>query len=363
MVEQKVALVAGATGLVGNSLLELLPKSQWKVYGLARRPRPSWFVNTGVEYIECDLLDRSDTLRKVSRLTDVTHLFWVVWVHKSDGEEQGNCEANGSMLSNALDALLLNAKQLEHICLQTGSKHYIGPQSLWGKIDHGELPFVEDGPRLGVPNFYYTLEDIVYDAAKKKKGLTWSIHRPSVIFGFAPRNLINLVHAVAVYASICKQQGLPFVFPGHSEAWECKTDVSDAELIAEQQIWAATDARAKNQAFNVTNGDLVTWKELWHAVALKFDLQVPVYSGSPTSMEEILRDKQEVWEEMTRSNRLHATTNLRKVARILDEAFNFPFRLVSSNSKCREFGFNGSRDTEASLTRVIDRMRAARIIP
>ena len=53
---QSVGLVIGVTGIVGNSLAEILPLSDtpggpWKVYGVARRPRPNWNKDYPVEYI------------------------------------------------------------------------------------------------------------------------------------------------------------------------------------------------------------------------------------------------------------------------------------------------------------------------
>ncbi|KAL0017503.1 hypothetical protein SO802_004572, partial [Lithocarpus litseifolius] len=75
---QSVGLVIGVTGIVGNSLAEILPLSDtpggpWKVYGVARRPRPNWNKDYPVEYIQCDVSDTKETQTKLSQLTDVTH--------------------------------------------------------------------------------------------------------------------------------------------------------------------------------------------------------------------------------------------------------------------------------------------------
>ncbi|CAK9868398.1 unnamed protein product [Sphagnum jensenii] len=73
---------------------------------------------------------------------------------------------------------------------------------------------------------------------------------------------MNLVCTLAVYASICKYEGKPLIFPGNSICWEQFFDASDASLVAEQEIWACLDPKAKNQAFNISNGDVYTWKRL-----------------------------------------------------------------------------------------------------
>jgi hypothetical protein len=107
-----------------------------------------------------------------------------------------------------------------------------------------------------VPKFYHILEDIVFEAAKKEEGLTCSVHRPTIRFGFSPSSLMNIVGSLCVYAGICKHEGLPFKYPGNIIKWEQFMDVSDAELGAKQEIWATTDPYAKNRAFNCANGDV-----------------------------------------------------------------------------------------------------------
>lgn len=363
----KVALVIGITGIVGTSLAKILPRSDapggpWKVYGVARRPQPRWFADSPIEYIECDVLDESDTAEKISPLKDVTHLFWVVWVSRSS--EEKNCLDNGKMFRNVLDALLPNAPRLQHICLQTGGKHYLGPHSIAGKALAHEPPFREEMPRLPVVNFYYTLEDILFDTVKKKEGLTWSVHRPNVIFGFSPWSLMNLLGSLAAYAAICKHEGLPFRYPGNKVTWEQFGDVSDAELIAEQEVWASVDPSGKNHAFNVTNGDVFKYKRVWSLLAGRFGLEVPPYNGQPISLKEMMKDKESVWEEIVAEHDL-IPTKLEDVGNwwFVDLVLNTPFTSVSSMNKSKESGFLGFRNTEASVLHWIDKMRRKKIVP
>ena len=181
-----MALVVGVTGIVGNSLAEILPLADtpggpWKVYGVARGKRPSWNEDNPVEYIQCDISDRNQTQSKLSLLTDVTHIFYVTWGNRETESE--NCKINGLMFLNVLEAVIPNAHNLRHICLQTGSKHYVGPFQFFREIEPHDPPFTEDLPRLEFPNFYYTLEDILFQEVAKKEGLTWSVHRPDNILG------------------------------------------------------------------------------------------------------------------------------------------------------------------------------------
>nr|A0A1C9CX66.1 RecName: Full=(S)-8-oxocitronellyl enol synthase CYC2; AltName: Full=Cyclase 2; AltName: Full=Iridoid synthase; Short=ISY [Camptotheca acuminata]AON76723.1 progesterone 5-beta-reductase family protein [Camptotheca acuminata] len=365
---QSVALIIGVTGIVGNSLAEILPISDtpggpWKVYGVARRPRPAWNADHPVEYIQCDISDASDTHTKLSPLTDVTHIFWVTWANRPTESEC--CELNGTMLRNVLNALIPKAANLHHICLQTGHKHYIGPFEAFGKIKPHEPPFTEDMPRLNAPNFYYTLEDMLVEASEKKAGLNWSVHRPAVIFGFSPFSMMNIIGTLCVYAAICKHENTPLKFPGTKAAWNCYSVASDADLIAEHQIWAAVDPYAKNEAFNCSNGDLFKWKHLWKVLAEQFGVEYAEFDESekPTSLVERMKDKGPVWEEIVRENGLH-TTKLEGVATwwFADVILGGECLLDSMN-KSKEHGYLGFRNTKNSLISVIDKMKAHKIVP
>ncbi|KAF3967847.1 hypothetical protein CMV_008197 [Castanea mollissima] len=364
---QSVGLVIGVTGIVGNSLAEILPLSNtpggpWKVYGVARRPRPNWNKDHPVEYIQCDVSDPKETQTKLSQLTDVTHIFYVTWASRPTEAE--NCETNGNMFRNVLRAVIPHASNLKHICLQTGTKHYLGPFESFGKIEHHSPPFMEDMPRLNVPNFYYTQEDILFDEVKNKEGLTWSVHRPNNIFGFSPYSLMNIIGTLCVYAAICKHEGLTLKFPGNKEAWEYYNVASDADLIAEQQIWAVIDPNAKNEAFNCNNGDVFKWKHLWKVLAEQFGIEnYGFVEGEKVSLVESMKDKGPVWDKIVRENQLQPT-KLEEVGiwwfvDVVLKAGDY----VDSMNKSKKHGFLGFRNSKDSMITWIDKMKAYKIVP
>ena len=364
---KSVALIIGVTGIVGNSLAEILPLADtpcgpWKVYGVARRPRPNWNADHPIEYIQCDISDREDAVAKLSPLTDVTHIFYVTWANKPTEIE--NCKANGTMFRNVLDAVVPSATNLSHICLQTGAKHYIGPFELFGKIQPHDTPFTEDLPRLDAPNFYYTLEDILFEEAEKNDRLTWSIHRPQVIFGFSPYSMMNIIGALAVYAAVCKHEGKPLKFPGTKAAWNCYSTASDADLIAEHQIWAAVDPYAKNEAFNCSNEDVFKWKHLWKVLAEQFGIENAEFDedGPRVSLVEVMKEKGAVWDEVVKENQLEPT-KLDEFAWAFSDLMLSGEALLDSMNKSKEHGFLGFRNSKNSLITWIDKMKAYKIVP
>nr|AFZ42259.1 putative progesterone 5-beta-reductase [Aethionema grandiflorum] len=363
---QSVALIIGVTGIVGNSLAEILPLSDtpggpWKVYGVARRPRPNWNTDHPIEYIQCDISNAEEARSKLSPLTDVTHVFYVTWTQRST--ELENCEANGSMLRNVLQAVIPHASNLQHVCLQTGTKHYVGPFDNLGKSHH-EAPFTEDLPRLQIPNFYYVQEDILFEEIKKREGVTWSVHRPNTIFGFSPYSLMNIVGTLCVYAAICKHEGSPLLFPGSKKAWEGFTAASDADLIAEQQIWASVDQYAKNEAFNCNNDDIFKWKQLWKILAEQFGIEEFGFEeGKNLGLVEMMKGKERVWEEIVKENQLQESKLEEVAVWWFVDAILGVDGMIDSMNKSKEHGFLGFRNSNKSFVSWVDKYKAFKIVP
>ncbi|CAN1843785.1 3-oxo-Delta(4,5)-steroid 5-beta-reductase [Linum perenne] len=368
-----VALIVGVTGMVGLSLAEALndpstPGGPWKVYGVARRSLPTWFPAPLLHrFISVDALDQQDTLLKLSPVaSEVTHVFWVaLMVHES---EEVNISMNSSMISNVIEGLKSAGERskLRHFTLQTGTKHYMGPifdPEHTSKLVMHTPPFQEDMPRLPYPNFYYAQEDVL--ASSLPKGVTHSIHRSSIIMGATPRSHFNSMLTLAIYATICKYKSLPFRYPGNRYTWENFCDMSDSRLLADQQIWAATTKEAKNEAFNCTNNDFFTWKELWKVFCRVFELEFNEDEEGEFDVAKMMNDEMGgVWDEIVEKHGL-VKTKMEEVTCF--DAFaavgHFEFQHVCSMNKSREFGFKGYCNTLKRVPYWVGRMREMKIIP
>ncbi|GJN37037.1 hypothetical protein PR202_gb25956 [Eleusine coracana subsp. coracana] len=274
------------------------------------------------------------------------------------------------MFRNIISAVVTNCSNLVHISLQTGTKHYIGPFELIGKIWQPEPPYTEDMPRLDCPNFYYDQEDILFDEVARRGGtVTWCVHRPSVIFGFSPRSVFNTVCSLCVYAAICRKEGLTLRWPGSLASWDEFCNAADADLIAEQHIWAAVDPMAKNEAFNCCNGDIYKWKQLWPILAECFGLEWTGYMGEENrfKVSEAMVGKEAVWAEIVKENGL-IETQLCEVANwwLVDMVVNehgANWKLLDSMNKSKEHGFLGFRNTLKSFKAWIDKTMDYKIVP
>ena len=134
---------------------------------------------------------------------------------------------------------------LRHAALVTGLKHYLGSFDNYAEQEL-DTPFTEDQPRVPGDNFYYTQEDILF-AAAKKHGFTWSVARPHTIIGYAPGNAMNLGTSLAVYATLCKETGRPFRFPGSPQQYAGLVDMTDARLLAAASHLGSDHARRRRQ--------------------------------------------------------------------------------------------------------------------
>ncbi|GMI77516.1 delta4,5-steroid-5beta-reductase, VEIN PATTERNING 1 [Hibiscus trionum] len=367
-----VALIVGVTGMAGLSLAEALksPKAlggPWKVYGSALRPMPTWFPSSVLDkYIAFDATDAGDTAGKLAPFSgEVTHLFWLaIQVRES---EQVNVTVNAAMLSNVLNVLKGGpGSRLSHVTVQTGTQHYMGPMHNPSESGRGfnphEPPFVEDLPRLPYPNFYYALEDLVQSHVPT---LTYSVHRASIIIGASSRSIYNALLTLAVYASICRHDGSPFRYIGNRYTWEHFCDMSDARVLAEQHIWAALTAGAKNQAFNCSNGDVFTWKSVWKKLCDIFELEfIPFVESENFDFVELMTEKSKVWDEIVEQHGLYRT-KLEEITcpMALKMVLHFEFQHVCSMNKSKEFGFHGYADTLKSIPMWVDRLRNMKIIP
>ena len=164
---------------------------------------------------------------------------------KARFDEAANIRVNGRMVRDLLDAVDA-AGSVQHVALVTGLKHYLGPFEAYGKGEVPDTPFREDEPRLPYPNFYYAQEDELF-AAAERAGFTWSVHRAHTVIGAAVGNAMNMGQTLAVQAAICREQGRPMVFPGSRTQWDGLTDMTDAGLLAQHLVWAATTPASRGR--------------------------------------------------------------------------------------------------------------------
>jgi len=352
---ENIALVVGASGITGGNLAEKLVQLGWTTYGLARNPGKTNYIP-----VQADLLD-IESLQNGLKNINPTHVFITTWMrHDTEAE---NIRVNSLMIRNLLN-VLANRKTIKHVALVTGLKHYLGPFDAYAKEGLlPETPLREEHPRLPIDNFYYAQEDEVF-AGAKRDGYSWSIHRPHTVIGKAVGNAMNMGTTLAVYAAICKETNRPFQWPGSEAQWNGISDVTDARLLAEHLIWAATSPQAKNQAFNVVNGDIFRWSRLWHKIADYFDIERVGYEDAIHPLEKEMANDQITWTKIAEKYQLEEH-HLDRLASAwhTDLDLGRPIEVMTDMSKSRKLGFLTYQNTEETFFGLFDELKKSRLIP
>jgi nucleoside-diphosphate-sugar epimerase len=299
-------------------------------------------------------LDATACRERLAACGEVTHLFYAARAIHGEGGHESVAD-NLAMLRNVVEAIEPVAAGLRHVHLVEGGKWYglhLGPY---------RTPAKEDDPRHLAPNFYYDQEDFLAERQHGKRW-SWSASRPNVISDFAPGRARNLVTILGAYAAICRELGVPLDFPDKPGAYTTLTELTDARHLARAMLWMATESGCANQAFNVTNGDLFRWQNLWPRLAAWFDM--PLGRVRTVRLAEWMADKAPVWARIVARHGLRPTP----FAEIAlwgfgDFVLGQDFDLISDTTKARRFGFHDVVDSEAMLLGMLDQYRAARILP
>ncbi len=349
---QGTALILGAGGVVGRAALDhFAAQSDWSTIAASRRPPND--LDEGLRRLPIDLLDAADCRAKLADNSDITHVFYAAYLKApSPGEE---VTTNLRMLVNLVDALEVETPGLRHINLVHGQKWYgnhLGPY---------RTPAKEDDPRHMPPNFYYDQQDFIADR-QRGKNWTWSAVRVQAPLGFSLGSPMNQVLIVGLYGSICRALGVPLHFPGPQGCFDALYQVTDVGLLGRAMQWMATQPNCANQAFNVTNGDLFRWRNLWPRLASFFGVEAG--EVRQRSLAAMMADKGPLWDRIVAE---HGLENYAMDSLVDwswgDFVFGSAFDNVSSTVKIRKTGFNDCEDSEEVYLNALDNLRQRRIIP
>lgn len=347
----KTAVVVGANGVIGGNLVEHLQRTgDWNIIGLSRR---GGIDSERVRHIAVDLLDGDETRRRLSHLTDVTHIFYAAYQERPTWAEL--VPPNLAMLVNVVTVIEDSSPNLEHVSLMQGYKVYgahLGPF---------KTPARETDPPHMPPEFNIDQQQFL-ESRQVGNRWSWSAIRPSVVCGVALGNPMNLATVIAVYATMCKKLGVPMRFPGKPGAFGSLLEMTDASLLAEATVWAATTPACANRAFNITNGDMFRWNDMWPRIADIFGLDTA--TPLPMSLAEVMADKEPLWNSIVSEHELKPTP-YRDVSSWAfgDFVFSWDYDVISDGSKARRMGFHRFVDTEAMFAGIVRDLRQQRIIP
>jgi nucleoside-diphosphate-sugar epimerase len=353
-------LVTGASGLLGVAAIEKFLAAGWEVLGVSRR-KPELPSGRDVDFLSVDLRDEEKARAAFGPLTDITHIAYAALHEKPElvagWSSKEQIETNNAMLRNVVEPIARNASNFQHISILQGTKVY-------GVHLHPiPIPARERDARKDHPNFFFDQEAYVRDMGAKH-GFNYTALRPQLVTGPTP-GALNVLPAIGVYAAIRREKGEPFVFPGGpSFVWEA----ADADLVADVMVWAAQAPQAANEAFNITNGDVFEWRNVWPAMAET--LGVKTGPDAPMSLAECLAENANLWDKIVEKYDLRSRS-LRELVGQGDQHADFAFaygapqgpKAFVSTIKLRQAGFTKTTDTEVSFCNALQSLIDRKLLP
>jgi hypothetical protein len=146
-------------------------------------------------------------------------------------------------------------------------------------------------------------------------------------------------------------------------------EAADTRLVANAIRWAGEAPAASGQHFNLTNGEVFSWRDLWPAIADV--LGVEVGPDDPVSMAEFLPSKADLWDEIVARYQLRRLS----MSELLGEShfyadFCFAYGAVEppppafvSTVKIKQAGFTEACDTEESMVHWLGVLQDRKVLP
>ena len=358
----KKVVVAGATGLVGNATLRHFGGAgNAEVVALSRRkPRDLY----GARHVALDLSDTAQCASVAGELQGATHLVYAA-LHEEPNlvegwRDQKQIAINDGMLRNLMDALEPVSPQLKHVALLQGTKAYgvhVRPLNVPAREGRSEM--------YEQPNFYWAQESFLRDR-QKAKAWHFSILRPVLIVGLAMGGAMDLIPPLGVYAAMLREQNRALDFPGGAARVAQAVDV---DLLARAIAWSGEAKSARNEAFNVTNGDVFTWENIWPAIADALEMKPGKHV--PLSMAKEFPNWIEPWDTLRRKHNL-VSPSLKEFVGLSFQYADYSMRhghvesgppSIVSTVKINRAGFTEMMDTEDMFRKWFRQARELRLLP
>lgn len=191
-------------------------------------------------------------------------------------------------------------------------------------------------------------------------------------------------------------------FPGSEVFYSRFDSMTSSKLHAEFNLWVALEPKCANQAFNVVNGDVESWANLWPKVAAYFGLKVPSRQferstpdaselelagvplfedlAAPTAMEGKVRagkvvqridlvrwshkpEVKEAWARMAKREKLEEDALEKATWVFLGFVLGRDYDLVINMNEARAFGFTGYKCTWDALLETFAALGKEGVLP
>ena len=248
----------------------------------------------------------------------------------------------------------------------------------------------------------------------EKQGWDWVVTYPNDVIGVAKGNFMNLATTLGIYCTVTKEMGQDLVWPGSPDFYTKFDCFTYSRLHAKFNLWAALEKNpaVSNQAFNVVNGDIESWQNMWPKLAKKFGLKVPekmftaeeeqgnIDTNGPGSLTKLMdrppicefaaerglkdtkytqpsaveakidlvkwsqrEDVKKAWNKLADDKGLEKEAFEKATWGFLTFVFGRNYDIVISMSKARKAGWTGHQDTWDALDQTMDELVGEKVLP
>lgn len=135
-------------------------------------------------------------------------------------------------------------------------------------------------------------------------------------------------------------------------------------MLARQLVWAADTDAARNEAFNIANGDVFRWSWLWPKLASWFGVEPAGFSGTIQPLEAAMAKDHAQWREIAlRHDLIEPDLDRLASAWHTDLDLGRPLEVMTDMANSRRLGFCAYQATDASFFDLFERLRAERLMP
>jgi hypothetical protein len=162
---------------------------------------------------------------------------------------------------------------------------------------------------------------------------------------------------------LCRAAGEPLDFPGAGRT--SVVTAIDTDLIGEALLWAAESPAARDETFNLSNGDVFAYRDIWPVLGEAFGV-LPGRDRSFTLEAEMAR-LAPVWARLVGEQQLAAPADLITFLggsiSLTDLCLASDLREALSTIRLRKAGFAGCASTVDVIRKWIARYQELKLLP
>jgi nucleoside-diphosphate-sugar epimerase len=177
---------------------------------------------------------------------------------------------------------------------------------------------------------------------------------------------MDLIPPLGVYAAMLREQGRPLDYPGGAARVSQAVDV---DLLARAIAWSGEAAAARNEVFNVTNGDVFTWENVWPAIADALEMKPG--NAVPLALAQEYPKWIAPWDDLRRKHDL-VSPDLKAFVGLSFQYADYSMRhgqtesgppSIVSTVKINRAGFTEMMDTEDMFRKWFRQAKEQRLLP